>query len=271
MKPVEAKEIAKQFLARMAPEASTRWHEIRHRNHIRRFEQKLGLPELTDSFITQHGRSVLSGPFAGMVYVPQATGSALMPKLVGSYEAELHQLIEQIVITGYDTVIDVGCAEGYYAIGLALRLPETHVYAFDIDLEAQRLCRAMSHLNGVENRVTISGKCGNEDLNALLTKKSLIVCDCEGFEAELLQPDLSSKLNHTDILVEFHEHLNIGLTSLLLSRFHDTHYPTVITAVERNANDYPQIRFTEPESRQLTVSEFRVNGQQWAFLKSIVS
>ena len=269
MKSTEVKQLAKQFFARIAPEVSSNWHEIRHRNHIRRFEQKLGLPELTDSYIVQHGRSVLSGPFAGMVYVPQATGSALMPKLVGSYEAELHQLIDQIVITDYDTVIDVGCAEGYYAIGLAMRLPKAHIYAFDIDLKAQRLCRAMSQLNGVENRVTVSGKCGNEELNTLLTKKSLIVCDCEGFEAELLRPDLSRKLNHADILVEFHEHLNVGLTSLLLSRFHETHRATIVTALDRDANDYPQIRFTKPESRQLAVSEFRVNGQQWAFLKSI--
>ena len=271
MNSVEAKKLAKQFLARIAPKASSRWQETRHRNHIRRFEQRLGLPKLTNSFVEIHGRNVLTGPFAGMVYVTQAKGSALMPKLVGSYEAELHPLIEQIVSADYDTVIDVGCAEGYYANGLALRLPNAHVYAFDIDIDAQELCRGMSKLNGIENRVSISGKCGTDEMNTLLTKSSLIVCDCEGFESELLRPDLATNLKFADILVEFHEHLSSGLTSLLLSRFRETHHATIVTAVDRNADDYPQIRLTEPESRQLAVSEFRVNGQQWAFLKSIVS
>lgn len=269
MKSIEAKQIAKQFLARIAPRASSRWQETRRGNHIHRFEQELGLPELTQTFIELHGRSVLSGPFAGMVYVPHAAGSALLPKLVGSYEAELHPIIKQILATGYDTVIDVGCAEGYYANGLALRLTNAHIYAFDTDMNAQKLCRAMSELNGVENRVTICGKCNHDEMNALLTSSSLVVCDCEGFEAELLRPDLANNLKGADILVEFHEHLDSGLTSRVLSRFQETHRATIVTAFDRDANDYPHIRLTQPESRQLAVSEFRVNGQQWAFLKSI--
>ena len=147
-----AKQLAKQFLARVAPQAAGTWQEVRHRRHIRRFEQELGLPELIQAFMEQHGRRVLSGPFVGMDYVQQATGSALMPKLLGSYEAELHETLEKIAATEYAAIIDIGCAEGYYAIGLAMRLPNAQVYAFDIDPEARELCTAMARLNGVEER-----------------------------------------------------------------------------------------------------------------------
>ena len=93
-----------------------------------------------------------------------------MPKLVGSYEAELHGVIEQIVATDYQVVVDVGCAEGYYANGLARRLPSARVYAFDTDPEARHLCEAMAALNGVEKRVIVGGKCEPDDLNALLKR-----------------------------------------------------------------------------------------------------
>src|SRR5687767_13183612 len=77
---------------------------------------------------------VRHGVFAGMHYpAMEAAGSAIFPKLAGCYEAELRSLMEQIVRTPYTTVVDVGCAEGYYAVGLALRMPQVNVLAFDMD------------------------------------------------------------------------------------------------------------------------------------------
>ena len=71
-----------------------------------------------------------SGPFAGMSCISEAICSSLVPKLLGSYESELHQVLNQILETDYQNVIDIGCAEGYYAVGLALRLPNARVYAW---------------------------------------------------------------------------------------------------------------------------------------------
>ena len=46
---------------------------------------------IVDAFVTRHGRKVLQGPFAGMAYVEGATEGALAPRLLGTYEAELHR------------------------------------------------------------------------------------------------------------------------------------------------------------------------------------
>ena len=267
MNAVQAKRIIKQFLLRVAPEAAGAWQDKRHRQHIRRFEQRMGLPELTDTYVSEHGLRVQSGPFVGMTYVSQAVGSALMPKLVGSYESELHSLMEQILTIPYPVVVDVGCAEGYYANGLALRLPTAQVYAFDTDPEARQLCETMAKLNGVQERVHVAGKCEPGNLNALLHDQSLIICDCEGFETELLRPDLVPAMAQADILVELHDHVKPGITPLLVSRFGATHQITLIKAVERDPADYPLLRFSDGERRRLAVSEFRPLGQQWAFLR----
>ena len=268
MNQQQVKQRIKQVLSLIAPKAASTWQNVRQRRHIQHFEQRMGLPELTQAFMTEHGQRVLSGPFTGMAYVTQARGSALMPKLLGSYEEELHEVIEKIVATDYAGVIDIGCAEGYYANGLAMRMPSTRIYAFDTDLSAQALCAEMARLNAVEARVSVSGECRTDDLNTLIKKRTLIICDCEGFESEILRPDLVPAMARTDILVELHDHVQPGITPLLLRRFEDTHNATMITAAERDAACYSQLHFSDPKQRQLAISEFRPSGQQWAFLES---
>ena len=64
---------------------------------------------------------VAAGPFAGMRYITRSCGSKLAPKVIGCYERELHPAIENAIRGDYQRIIDIGCAEGYYAVGLAWR------------------------------------------------------------------------------------------------------------------------------------------------------
>src|SRR5438094_9802013 len=67
--------------------------------------------------------TVLNGPFRGLQYPSaEAICSAILPKLLGSYEKELHCTIERLCNTDCSVVVDVGCAEGFYAVGFARRL-----------------------------------------------------------------------------------------------------------------------------------------------------
>ena len=91
---------------------------------------------------------VLGGPFAGMRF-ETATEGNLAAKLLGSYEGELQPFVEKYLRAGFDRLIDIGCAEGYYAVGFALRSPNTMVDAFDMAEEAQTVCRNHAQLNGV--------------------------------------------------------------------------------------------------------------------------
>src|SRR5262249_31702651 len=94
------------------------------------------------------------GPFAGM----RCTTSAVLPRLIGSYESELHETIRFLAARGYERMINIGCGEGYYAVGLARLLSSAHVFALDSEATAQSSCRALAEANGVAERVTILGK-----------------------------------------------------------------------------------------------------------------
>ena len=43
--------------------------------------------------------------------------------------------------------------KGYYAVGLAICIPNAEIHAFDIDSEARDLTLKMATLNGVSERV----------------------------------------------------------------------------------------------------------------------
>src|SRR5689334_17519514 len=59
------------------------------------------------------------GPFVGMRYLRSACCERILPKLLGSYEEELWPALRRLAALPIPAVVNVGCAEGYYAVGLA--------------------------------------------------------------------------------------------------------------------------------------------------------
>jgi hypothetical protein len=235
----------------------------------RRFEHSTGLERIRQAVMARHGARILGGPFEGMIYVEEAVGSCLLPKVAGSYEQETAAVIEEAIACGPDVVIDVGSAEGYYAVGLARRLPGATIYAFDIDPHATRLCRRLAELNGVGERVVTAGACTVEALQARLRPGALVICDCEGFEDELLDPRRVPGLEHAQVLVELHDHLRPGVSERIKERFARTHRATMIPSVPRDGSAALRLDLPSPEDRALAVNEFRPAPQQWAWLSPL--
>jgi hypothetical protein len=216
----------------------------------------------------EHGLFVQSGPFTGMAYISEAVCSSLVPKLLGSYESELHDLLAQILARDYDAVIDVGCAEGYYAVGLALCLPRARVHAFDIDARARELCTKLAQANQVAERVIVEGECDHERLNSLIQGRTLIVCDCEGCELHLLDPSVAPRLKESDLLVELHDMIDPNITPTILSRFAATHEITLVDTAERDPNAFPILRNFDRLTQRTAVAEFRDTPMQWGYLQA---
>jgi hypothetical protein len=184
---------------------------------------------------------VAKGPFAGMQYIAGAVGSAYVPKLLGIYERELNSRIEQACALGFPLIIDIGAAEGYYAVGLARRNPKARVIAFEMEAKGQSAMKEMALLNDVSSRVEVRGKCGLEDLQAVLQSatRSLIVCDVEGDEETLLNPDVIPGLSEAHLLVEMHDFIHPGITERMTRKFDATHEVHRIWQEPRTRLDFP--------------------------------
>lgn len=217
---------------------------------------------------------VRNGPFAGMRYPEmESTGSSLFPKLLGSYERELHPWIYEGDRCGYRAVVDVGCAEGYYAVGLALRWPQTRVYAFDTNPKARQLCAELARSNDVAERVHVSASCDEQALRALsLPVRSLIVSDCEGFEVQLFSENLIAELRDHDFLIELHDWYDINISTALKRRFEATHRVDSVYSVDDvqkvHSYDYPELAPWTLHERRDLVSEARPYVMEWIYCRS---
>lgn len=225
--------------------------------------------------LTQHrcGHRVRSGPFCGMRYTDDAFGSAYIPKLLGIYERELHSILQQIVNEHWDYIIDIGAAEGYYAVGLALRRPDARVIAFEMNTLGQASLAELCCLNGVSQRVTILGQCTPESLAAVLppNERTLVICDVEGEEGELLDPYRVPGLQNAHILVELHEFAVRGITNRIVARFGASHNIQHVWQQPRHRSEYPfrsfGISLLPQRYLDWAVSEWRPEQMSWLWMK----
>ena len=225
--------------------------------------------------ISPHFR-VLNGLFTGMQYPSlQITEAALVPKLVGSYESQLQPLLSRLAGAPYSEVIDVGCAEGYYAVGLARSMPQAAVHGFDINEKDLAFCRQMMQINAVHN-LSLHRYCSPETLISFpFTAKGLIFCDCEGYELELFTPEVVSALHtkNVDVLVELHDVLTPGITSKLMLRFSRTHDVQIISTHDKSAGPWKGLENLPEAEKTFAVFEHRGGINQdvymeWAFFSN---
>lgn len=212
---------------------------------------------------------VMQGPFAGLVYPLELAQPDRCPMLLGAYEEEIHPVLERVKTQRFAQIADVGCAEGYYAAGLALLFPCAQVYAFDVDENARDKCRKMCASNGLDKRVQIMGECTPSWLQNNLHSESLIFCDCEGGELGLLQPTEAPILKTTTIIIELHDNLCPGLSAQLLPRFSESHHLELISqASTRDTSRFANCGLSKDELNA-AVREYRSGVQQWAVLEPL--
>ncbi len=211
---------------------------------------------------------VKDGLYAGMKYPSfKSVCSAMIPKLSGTYENELSFVFERLKKNKYDLIVDIGCAEGYYAVGLAMIFPNTPIYAFDIDLTAQQLCREMALLNQVQDQVITNGECTIENLSSLVKgKRCLIISDCEGYEEELFTSDNTHMFSNCDLIIELHPFENKNIKKEIYNVLSTGHQVQFISSLDTNRKAFElseeYIHFLSEQKAQV-VNEARPFTMDW--------
>lgn len=226
----------------------------------------------------QHiGLMVRNGPFKGMKYPDfSAIESRLLPKLLGSYENEIQTWIEDICRIGFSEIINIGCGEGYYAVGLALRNPHAKIFAYDTDKQARDLCKRMAVLNNVEDRVIVSDHCSINTIKSFRFKgRTFILSDCKGYEKDLFKPEVLVNLKDCDLLIELHDYMDITISSYIQDLFRDTHQQLFIQSIDdiqkAKTYDYKELTGLDIKTRHLILAEKRPAIMEWVYLKARAS
>lgn len=222
---------------------------------------------LANAYVHLQGRRIWSGPFEGMDYVDEASEGALIARLIGTYESELHPHLAAFAAEGLDCVIDVGCAEGYYAVGLARMMPGVTVHAYDIDEKARAACADLAARNGVADRVRISGEFKPDGFEAFAGRRALVLVDTEGAEVDILQPHLSPALAGMNLIVETHDVFRPGALAAITQRFSGTHDIVRVDQQPKTFEMPPFLKGMTHLDQLLAVWEWRMQPTPWLVMR----
>lgn len=216
---------------------------------------------------------VQSGPFEGMKLLTETSWceTHLSPLLLGSYEEELHQALEWQIKRLKDLkgvrIAVIGCAEGYYAVGLKRRLPDAKVFAVDIDQKAIDICNKTAAANGVE---VITGA----RMVDVLYHPDLMVVDCEGSELIYLDIDKHPHLMGAHMIVEVHNLRGtetmpaVYTDQVLYERFSTSHHINMIVSGSRDPGKFAHLLGDlNDDYRFLAMSEGRPTIMSWMVMR----
>lgn len=196
------------------------------------------------------GNKVFAGPFRGLELTEEMMKWHFSPTLLGTYEWELHHMIEKIIATSPRKILNVGCAHGYYSVGFAMRLPQATIYAYDTDPEMRKHCQELAELNNVAERIVIDEQMTQEEFAKFSPDETFLLVDIEGAEVQLLDPIAAPALQKMNMIVELHDAIIEGESAIMTERFQNTHDVQIIPNAPFNfpldkilGSDYVQDHF----------------------------
>lgn len=217
-------------------------------------------------------KRIASGIFSGMRFVMHPPHLA---KILGTYEMELTPLLRRLSQEPFRLLINIGAAEGYYAVGMKRFLwPKAESVAFETEACLRQVLANTATAN--HTPVTLHGCCNFESFapyrHRMKAEPTLIFIDVEGYEKAFLDPNHIPELEHAHILVEVHDLYVPDCSETLRHRFAKTHQLEVIHGIPRSLKDFP-FHFPAIASLGLassllhTMNEGRPCLMHWFYLK----
>ena len=146
---------------------------------------------------------VLKGPFKGLEIDTQ---SYTPSQILGMYEHEIHILLEsKILKKKYESLINLGVANGYYFLGFLKYGNFSKGAAVDIDTIHFETIKKLIKKNNINCHISFFDHLNKFDSSNIdLKKNNLVFCDIEGEEVNFLDSLKRPWLLHSDIIVETH-------------------------------------------------------------------
>ncbi len=167
--------------------------------------------------------------------------------------------------------VDVGAADGYYAVGFLHNGRVDRSLAFEVIPECRQAIKLLAIENGVADKIKVLGAASDrftDDLaeQNIVSAETMFLIDIEGAEFEILTEAVFAFLKDSLIVVETHAHIfpdPQAALDQLIQKASKTHTVTSWFPGARNPWTIKELeRFTEIDRWRLC-SEGRVEVQLW--------
>ena len=178
------------------------------KNSILKFFVKEYRKKISKKLFIEANGIVDRGPFKGMhlgtkIHWGKADVAA---KIFGLYESEVLDVIKDKT---FDSLINLGAADGYYPIGMLMHNMVQHAYCFEENPLGKEYINKNAQLNNVNSGISLYGIADSQFYNQLPKGASngnnLILCDIEGGEFDLFTDDVVAEFNKSTFIIELHD------------------------------------------------------------------
>lgn len=125
-------------------------------------------------------------------------------------------------------------------------------------------------LNNVSDRVNILSICTTKDLDNIINNNTLIICDIEGSEFDLIDPTKAKSLIYADMIIESHDYLHGfgNITEKLINRFHSTHIIEINIDYKRDLAKYDMLEGVNNNNiNEITIEGRGGRPMKWLWIR----
>ena len=226
----------------------------------------------------KYGHVIAYGPFKGMKlsYDIWWSKNDRITQMLGTYEVHVLARLKEFSAQGASRFIDIGAADGYFAIGMAFSKIYSKVLAFEIEPAGQERIEINLARNQCEEFVSVFGEADYSSLKKLLSDdlKTSVLVDIEGAEYQLLDEKMLSLLSNCYLICELHPWLvddGYQLQRQLIERAKKNFNVELIKRENYSPNIFSELDDLSDEERLIAVSEGRGKNMQWLVLTPIHS
>ena len=220
---------------------------------------------------SDHQWRVGYGLFAGMQISPVAwwDQTDLASKILGFYELEVLNVLSQVDRSRYRYFVDLGAADGYYAIGAMRAGVFQKTFCFEMSGRGREVIRANAALNNVSESVAVFGYADQrfyESLPEVQLSATVILIDIEGGEFDLLTDELLFRLKDSMLVIELHEFMvDDGSAKLkrLVDKLEKIYKLKWLTTGARDLSGFESLNVLNDTDRWLLCSESRAQRMKW--------
>lgn len=193
-------------------------------------------------------------------------------QILGTYEEHVLQEILSFKERRINCFIDIGAADGYFAVGMAYSQTFDNIHAFEISCLGRETILDVARQNKCERLITVNGEANYSKIRELILqqKKAVLLIDIEGAEYNFLNLEMLDLLKSCFVICELHPWLTekgYELQNKLLETASETFDVSVISREIYRPNDYKELDDFTDEERLIIVGEGRHKNMQWLVLK----